>query len=292
MGSRFRGNDVQKQQAITGFNTDPHLALGAMTDILLIGCGRMGGALLRGWRESGIVDRAFVVDPALPSLDGVTVAATLAELADPLPRTVLLAIKPQMMATALPLLAARLPDGALVVSIAAGKTIATLAAALGSTARIVRTMPNTPAAIGRGITVCCAGPGVDEMQRDLADRLMRAVGEVAWIADENLMHAVTALSGSGPAYVFHLIEAMSAAGVAAGLPADLAARLARVTVSGAGELARLSPDDPAKLRQDVTSPGGTTQAALEVLMAEGGLGDLMHRAVAAATARSEELGRG
>jgi pyrroline-5-carboxylate reductase len=137
--------------------------------------------------------------------------------------------------------------------------------------------------------VCCAGPGVDAVGRDVADRLMRAVGEVAWIEDESLMHAVTALSGSGPAYVFHLIEAMTDAGIAAGLPADLAARLARVTVSGSGELARLSPDDPAKLRRDVTSPGGTTQAALEVLMADEGLIDLMRRAVAAAAQRSEEL---
>jgi len=263
-----------------------------MTEVLLIGCGRMGGSLLKGWRESGIVDRPLVVDPAMPSLDGVTVAAALSDLPDPLPRTILLAVKPQMMDQALPPLAARLPDGALVISIAAGKTIAYLADRLGSKARIVRTMPNTPAAIGRGITVCCAGPGVDATGRDLADRLMRAVGAVAWIDDETLMHAVTALSGSGPAYVFLLIEALTAAGVAAGLPPDLAASLARATVSGSGELARLSPDDPAKLRADVTSPGGTTAAALGVLMAKGGLTDLMTRAVAAATARSQELARG
>jgi pyrroline-5-carboxylate reductase len=262
-----------------------------MVDVLLIGCGRMGGSLLKGWRESGAVERAIVVDPALPDLpQDVLKAASLDAVPDPLPGTILLAVKPQMMSAVLPQLARRLPDGALVVSIAAGKTIATLRDGLGVKARIVRTMPNTPAAISRGITVCCAGPGVDAAGRDIADRLMRAVGEVAWIEDESLMHAVTALSGSGPAYVFYLIEAMTDAGIAAGLPTDLAARLAQVTVSGSGELARLSADDPAKLRRDVTSPGGTTQAALEVLMAEeGGLTDLMSRAVAAATHRSEQL---
>jgi len=263
-----------------------------MTQVLLIGCGRMGGSLLKGWREAGIVDRPLVVDPALPALDGVTVAASLSELADPLPRTVLLAVKPQMMDQALPPLAERLADGALVISIAAGKTISYLAGRLGSGARIVRTMPNTPAAIGRGITVCCAGPGVDDADRGLADRLMRAVGAVEWIEDEALMHAVTAVSGSGPAYVFLLIEALTEAGVAAGLPPALAATLARATVSGSGDLARLSEDPPAKLRADVTSPGGTTAAALAVLMAAGGLTELMIRAVAAATARSEELARG
>jgi pyrroline-5-carboxylate reductase len=186
-------------------------------------------------------------------------------------------------------LAPRLPDGALVISIAAGKTIAWLAERLGPAARVVRTMPNTPAAIGRGITVCCAGPGVDDRGRALTDRLMQAVGEVAWIDDEALMHAVTAVSGSGPAYVFLLIEALTGAAAAAGLPADLAARLARATVAGSGELARLSADSPARLRADVTSPGGTTQAALAVLMADGGLARLMEDAVAAAAARSREL---
>jgi pyrroline-5-carboxylate reductase len=263
-----------------------------MTESLLIGCGRMGGALLKGWRESGIADRPLVVDPALPPLADVTVVASLSDLPDPLPGAVLLAVKPQMMGQALPPLAERLPEGALVVSIAAGKTIGYLAENLGPRARIVRAMPNTPAAIGRGITVCCAGPGVDQAGRDLADRLMRAVGDVAWVDDEALMHAVTALSGSGPAYVFLLIEAMAAAGVAAGLPPELSARLARATVEGAGELARVSPDDPAKLRQDVTSPRGTTEAALKVLLADDGLAHLMRHAVAAATARSEELARG
>lgn len=263
-----------------------------MTDVLLIGCGRMGGALLKGWRESGVVKSAIVVDPALPVLDGVPVVGSLAEVPDPLPTTILLAVKPQMLDQVMPGLAERLPDGALVVSIAAGKPIAYFASRLGKPAAIVRTMPNTPAAIGRGITVCCAGPGVSAAERDVADRLMKAVGEVAWTPDEALMHAVTAVSGSGPAYVFHLIEALRDAAIAAGLPPDLAAKLARATVTGAGELAHQSPDTPEKLRVDVTSPGGTTAAALAVLMEEKGLAELMTRAVAAATARSEELAKG
>jgi pyrroline-5-carboxylate reductase len=263
-----------------------------MIDVLLIGCGRMGGSLLKGWRESGAVGNAIVVDPALPALPGVTVVPTLSDVSGLLPETILLAVKPQMLDQVMPGLAERLPDGALIISIAAGKPIAYFAGRLGKPAAIVRTMPNTPAAIGRGITVCCAGPGVTAAERDVADRLMKAVGEVAWIEDESLMHAVTAVSGSGPAYVFHLIEALRDAAEAAGLPADLAARLARATVTGAGELARQSPDDPAKLRIDVTSPGGTTAAALAVLMGGKGLTDLMTRAVAAATARSEELAKG
>jgi len=265
---------------------------GPMTDVLLIGCGRMGGALLKGWRESGAVGSAIVVDPALPILDGIPVVASLSEVPDPLPKTILLAVKPQMLDQVMPGLAERLPDGALVISIAAGKPIAYFAARLGKPTAIIRTMPNTPAAIGRGITVCCAGPGVTAAERDLADRLMKAVGEVAWTTDEALMHAVTAVSGSGPAYVFHLIEALRDAAIAAGLPPDLAARLARATVTGAGELAHQSLDTPEKLRVDVTSPGGTTAAALAVLMGENGLTELMTRAVAAATARSEELAKG
>lgn len=226
-----------------------------MTEVLLVGCGRMGGSLLEGWRECGAVTRAVVVDPVLPDLSGgVAVYRVLDQVPDPLPQTVLLAVKPQMMAAVLPALAPRLAQGALVISIAAGKTIAFLRGMLGSAVRIVRTMPNTPAAIGRGITVCCAAADVDPLGRETAERLMAAVGQVAWVEDEDQMHAVTALSGSGPAYVFHLIEAMAAAGVAAGLPEALSARLARVTVEGAAELARLSGGDPARLRRDVTSP--------------------------------------
>jgi pyrroline-5-carboxylate reductase len=263
-----------------------------MTEVLLIGCGRMGGALLKGWRESGVVDRAIVVDPALPSLPGTTAVAALSDITGSLPRIILLAVKPQMLDQVLPGLRDRLPADALVISIAAGKTLSYFADRLGSTVSVVRTMPNTPAAIGRGITVCCAGATVSAAGRETTDRLLSAVGEVAWTEDESLMHAVTAVSGSGPAYVFLLIESLQAAAEAAGLPADLAARLARQTVAGSGELARQSPDDPAKLRANVTSPAGTTAAALAVLMADDGLPDLMKRAVAAATARSEELAKG
>jgi pyrroline-5-carboxylate reductase len=262
-----------------------------MTDVLLIGCGRMGGALLRGWRESKAVGNAIVVDPVLPSVPAETVVASLADVPGALPKTILLAVKPQMLDTVMSGLAGRLPDGALVISIAAGKPIAYFADRLGKPAAIVRTMPNTPAAIGRGITVCVAGPGVNAPERETVDRLMKAVGDVAWIDDEAQMHAVTAVSGSGPAYVFHLIEALEAAALAAGLPPALAATLSRATVTGAGELARQSADAPANLRTDVTSPGGTTAAALAVLMGKPGLTDLMTRAVAAAAARSEELAK-
>jgi pyrroline-5-carboxylate reductase len=263
-----------------------------MTQVLLIGCGRMGGSLLKGWRESGAVGQAIVVDPAMPSLPGTTVVASLSDIAGTLPRTILLAVKPQMLDQVLPGLKQRLPDGALIISIAAGKTLSYFADHLGASTAVVRTMPNTPAAIGRGITVCCAAATVSAPQRETTDRLLAAVGQVTWTEDESLMHAVTAVSGSGPAYVFLLIEALQAAGEAAGLPPELAAQLARQTVAGSGELARQSPDAPAKLRADVTSPAGTTAAALAVLMAEDGLPALMKRAVAAATARSEELARG
>jgi len=261
--------------------------------VLLIGCGRMGGSLVRGWLDSGAVDRPVAVDPAPPALPaGVAVVADLAQLPDPLPDTILLAVKPQMLDAVLPVLKPRLPASALVISIAAGKNLAYFADRLGSSVAVVRTMPNTPAAIGRGITVCCAAPTVSPSQRATAGSLMAAVGQVAWVEDESLMHAVTAVSGSGPAYVFLLIEALAEAGVAAGLPADLAQALARATVAGSGELAGKSSDNPAKLRADVTSPGGTTAAALRVLMDAGGLGDLMKHAVAAAAARSEELAKG
>ena len=263
------------------------------TRVLLIGCGRMGGALAAGWLKSGLVDAPVAVDPAprdVPS--GVSVVSDLADVLDPLPDTILLAVKPQMMDAVLPGLRARLPHGALVISIAAGKPLSYLSAKLGTDVAIVRTMPNTPAAVGRGFTVCCAGPKVTSDQRSRTESLMKAVGQVAWIEDESLMHAVTAVSGSGPAYVFLLIETLAEAGVSAGLPRDLSERLARATIVGSGELAGQSSDDPAKLRADVTSSGGTTAAALAVLTSEAGLENLMKRAVAAAAARSQELAKG
>jgi len=263
--------------------------------LLLVGCGKMGGAMLEGWLERGLDPlETHVVEPSAPSL------APFAEYqvrhyADPAalpeglkPRVVLLAVKPQMMDGALPSYRRFVRPETLFLSIAAGKTIGYFERGLGEAA-IVRSMPNTPAAVGRGITVACANPRVTKSQRDQADGLLSAVGEVAWVEREDLLDPVTAVSGGGPAYVFLLIEYLAEAGVAAGLPPDLAMRLARVTVSGAGELARQSREPAAQLRQNVTSPAGTTLEALKILMAEDGLKPLLTRAIAAAARRSREL---
>jgi pyrroline-5-carboxylate reductase len=261
-----------------------------MTKVLLVGCGKMGSALLAGWLDRGM-DAAgvVVVEPALPDLGpGVTVVAGEAAIpAGFRPDVVVLAVKPQAMAEVLPPYARF--GRAVFLSIAAGKTIAFFEGMLGAAA-LVRAMPNTPAAVRRGITVCCANARADADARALCGRLLEAVGEVGWVDDEGLMDAVTAVSGSGPAYVFLLAEAMAAAGVAQGLPPDLANRLARATVAGSGELLRQSAETAGQLRKNVTSPGGTTAAALAVLMAEGrGLAELMTEAVAAATRRGKEL---
>lgn len=263
-----------------------------MTKILLVGCGKMGGALLAGWLKRGIAAADVVVVepnpvPGLPA--GLRQVADAAAVpADFVPDIVMLAVKPQAMDQAAPAYA-RYAGRACFLSIAAGKTIAGLNALLGGGAAIVRSMPNTPAAVGRGITVCCASAAVSGGQRDACQSLLEAVGEVGWVEDEALIDAVTAVSGSGPAYVFWLTECLAAAGEKAGLDAALSARLARATVFGAGELMRQSADGPAQLRKNVTSPNGTTQAALDVLMAPDGLGPLMDRAVAAAARRSREL---
>ena len=204
------------------------------------------------------------------------------------PDAVVFAVKPQIADEVVPDYRSWARPETLFVSIVAGKTLAGLARHLGRAA-IVRTMPNSPAAIGRGITVACANPLVTIGQRQLCDRLLAAIGECAWVEDEALIDAVTAVSGSGPAYVFLLIEALARAGEAEGLPADLALRLARATIAGSGELARISSESPAQLRENVTSPGGTTRAALDVLMATDGLEPLIARAVATAAARSREL---
>jgi pyrroline-5-carboxylate reductase len=205
------------------------------------------------------------------------------------PDAVVLAVKPQVLDAVLPAYRQWVGRHTLFLSIAAGKTIGGIARHLGESAAIVRCMPNTPAAIGRAITVACPTRRVEEGQCRLCEALLAAIGEVAWVGDESLMDAVTAVSGSGPAYVFLLIEALAAAGETAGLPRDLALRLSRATVAGAGELARQSAEGPARLRENVTSPGGTTRAALDVLMAEDGLPALLERAVAAAARRSREL---
>ncbi len=266
--------------------------------LLLAGAGKMGGALLAGWLERGLSPSDIIIQDPAPASDtlesalerGVRVETSVGVLPKP-PSVIVVAVKPQVMEVVFPLLARLAGPRTTVLSIAAGKTIASFERHLAVGAAVVRAMPNTPAAIGRGITVCCANPHVSAAQRALCDQLLAAVGTVAWITDEGQMDAVTAVSGSGPAYVFHLVEALAAAGEAAGLAPELAMRLARETVSGAGELLHRSDQDAGTLRHNVTSPGGTTAAALAVLMADDGLAALMRRAVAAATIRGRELAK-
>jgi len=268
--------------------------------LLLAGCGKMGGALLAGWLQQGRTGGdILVVDPAA-ARDGlpggltsgrVQVYPSAAALPAGLrPRVMVLAVKPQAMAGILPDYAGFAAAGTLALSIAAGLPLAFFARHLGDRAAVVRAMPNTPAAVGRGMTVCCGNARVSGKGMEMALGLMSAVGDSAAIDDESLMDAVTAVSGSGPAYVFLLAESLAAAGVRAGLPPQLAAQLARATVAGAGELARNSAEELGQLRENVTSPGGTTAAALEVLMRQpDGLPALLDAAVAAATRRSREL---
>jgi pyrroline-5-carboxylate reductase len=222
---------------------------------------------------------------------GVNHAVGAADLpADLKPALILFAVKPQMLAEALPAYKIFAGRGAAALSIAAGWRIAGFEAVLGAETPIVRAMPNTPAAVGRGMTVLCANDRADKKLRDVCGELLAAVGETAWVDDENLIDAVTAVSGGGPAYVFLLIECLAKAGVEAGLPEDLAMQCARVTVAGAGELVHIASEPASKLRENVTSPGGTTLEALKVLMADDGLQPLLTRAIAAATKRSKELG--
>jgi pyrroline-5-carboxylate reductase len=254
----------------------------------------MGSALLHGWIAKKAAAAFFVVEPegrppALADMPDVSWHRAPEELPeDAAPEAVVFAVKPQIIDDVLPSYRRWAYPQTLFVSIVAGKTIAGMTRGLGE-APLVRTMPNTPAAIGRGITVACANQWVSAEQRRLCDRLLAAVGESAWVEDEALLDAVTAVSGSGPAYVFLLIEALAQAAEASGLPPTLALQLARTTVAGSGELARLSSESPAQLRENVTSPGGTTRAALDVLMAPDGLVTLVKQAVAAAAARSREL---
>jgi pyrroline-5-carboxylate reductase len=263
------------------------------TGVLLIGCGKMGGALLQGWRADPALGPFVTIEPgegdaAFRGLAGVTCVKRIDEIpAGFVPDAIVVATKPQGMEVVLPPYRA-LATNALILSIAAGRTLAFLESHLGDVAAI-RAMPNTPAAIGRGIAVCVANARATKAQRDLATKMMGAVGEVGWVDDEDLIDAVTGVSGSGPAYVFLLAEALASAGVKAGLPEDLAMRLARATVSGAGELLHRSSETAEQLRKNVTSPKGTTQAALDVLMAEDGLAPLMEKAVRAARDRGREL---
>ncbi len=270
-------------------------AIGASRPLVLVGGGRMGSALLAGWLGRGLHGTAIiVVEPDTDSARrlkaenaDVTVVASLKKIGRE-PAVVVLAVKPQVMGTVLPDAAAY--PKALFISIAAGRTLDSFAQAFGAEAAIVRAMPNTPAAIGKGVSVCIASTTVSEAQRALCTTLLGAVGAVAWIDNEKLMDAVTALSGSGPAYVFYLIECMAAAGQAVGLPAELADMLARQTVAGAGALVEASEDEStATLRRNVTSPNGTTEAALNVLMGENGLAPLLRHAIEAAARRSKEL---
>jgi pyrroline-5-carboxylate reductase len=262
--------------------------------IVLAGAGRMGSAMLSGWLAQGLAAKNVVVIEPQPSDDIKALAAGGIRLNPPAKQigqlaALVIALKPQAFREAGPGLRPYAGPSTLVVSIMAGMTIASIATICGG--RAVRAMPNTPAAIGRGITVAVAAKDVADAQREAADALLRATGPVEWVDDEGLMDAVTAVSGSGPAYVFLLAEELARAGVAAGLPEALATRLARETVSGSGELLHRSELSAATLRQNVTSPGGTTAAALEVLMGADGLQSLMTRAVAAATRRSRELAK-
>ncbi|WP_081158385.1 pyrroline-5-carboxylate reductase [Ensifer aridi] len=262
--------------------------------IVLVGAGNMGGAMLGGWLKSGVPSSdVLVVDPApspvmakLIADKGVRHAASAPEGIEA--GVIFLAVKPQIMEAALPPLKGLVGPGTVIVSVAAGKTLGFIERHLGA-ASIVRAMPNTPAMIGRGVTGAFANARVTEAQRGLVHDLLKVSGPVEWVQTEADIDAVTAVSGSGPAYVFYLVECMAEAGRKLGLEADLAMRLARETVAGAGELLHQSPDDAARLRQNVTSPGGTTAAALAILMADDGMQPLFDKAIAAARKRAEEL---
>ena len=258
----------------------------------------MGSALLDGWLESGTApDTVTIIEPGpTPKVAaGVTVITDLSELAiEATANIVVFAVKPQVMDQVVPAYSRFTGPDTVFLSIAAGKTIGFFENLLGDQAAgegpsIVRAMPNTPAAVGRGISVCVGNSAVTDQQMNACRELLSAVGEVAVIDDEAQMDAVTAVSGSGPAYVFLLTECLARAGVEAGLPSDLAAELARATVSGSGGLLDAADDSPETLRQNVTSPGGTTAAALEVLMADDAMPAILRDAIAAATRRSREL---
>ena len=263
--------------------------------LVLAGCGKMGGAMLEGWLKSGVSPRQIVaLDPKPPqevadvlAHHGIRHNPPVASIADA--EVVVIAVKPQMMAEVLPALVPLQSSKPLLLSIAAGKTIASFESVFGANAAVIRCMPNTPAAIGRGITALVGNAHVSPQQMQLAEALLASTGEVVRVANEDMIDLVTAVSGSGPAYVFYLAEVLAAAGEKAGLPHDLAVQLARATVAGSGELMRQTGTDAATLRQNVTSPGGTTFAALQVLMAEDGMKPLFEKAVAAAAQRAREL---
>ena len=267
--------------------------------LVLVGAGKMGGAMLEGWLASGLeAGNVVVQDPSPPPevaalLERHAVACVdrlSPELLGDAPAVILVAVKPQIIDDVFPAVAPLAGPNTVTLSIAAGKTITAFEQHLAAERAVIRTIPNTPAAVGRGITVCVANAHATPQHQELSTQLLSAIGEVGWVADENLIDVATAVSGSGPAYVFLLAECLAKAGIAQGLDAALAARLAEATVAGAGELMRQSDLTPATLRENVTSPNGTTDAALQVLMDDAiGLGQLMGQAVDAATKRSREL---
>ncbi len=280
---------------MTAETTSP---LSSATPLVLVGAGKMGGAMLTGWLANGLDPAGVtILDPGpAPEMTALIADRGMHHVTaapDGLTaRVLVIAVKPQMMDAVLPGLRPLLGADTLIISIAAGTTVAALSAGLETATRggtVVRVMPNTPAQVGRGMSVAVAGETIGDTDRTLVETLLAAIGTVAWIDDEADIDAVTGVSGSGPAYVFYMVEAMAAAGRAAGLSDDLAMQLARQTVAGAGELLHRSDLDAATLRKNVTSPGGTTAEGLRVLMAEGALETLMTEAVAAAAARSREL---
>ncbi len=262
--------------------------------LALVGAGKMGAALLQGWLDNGLDRKAVaVIDPSPPADSAAFLAAAgIRAMAAPpkgvTAKVIVVAVKPQIIAEVLPGLRPLVGKGTVTLSIAAGTTLARLAEGIGAGA-IVRSIPNTPAQVGRGITAAIANNKVGKSGKALVTRLLEAVGEVVWVDDEGLIDSVTAVSGSGPAYVFLLVECLAEAAVAVGLDPASAAKLARATITGAGELLHRSDLPAEQLRKNVTSPKGTTEAALKVLMAKNGLAPLMNKAVAAAGKRSREL---
>ena len=261
--------------------------------LLLVGGGKMGMALMQGWIAAGLTPAQIMVQEPSPSAGltaaGVTLNPSAEQLAALAPNIVVLAVKPQMIETVLPPLAESLPRGALVLSLMAGVPVKTMVQLLGDGGAYVRTMPNTPASIGKGMTGLYADAQVSDVQKQAAAALLGAVGQTVWLDTEKMIDAVTAISGSGPAYVFHLVEAMQAAGISLGLPEDMSRQLAMQTIIGAAAMLDEDHAEAAQLRRNVTSPGGTTEAALDVLMSEQGMSDLMRRAAQAAANRAQEL---
>lgn len=261
--------------------------------LLLVGGGRMGMALMHGWLNAGLQASQILVQEPTPSdalkAANVTLNPSDEQVNENPPAIVVLAVKPQMIEAVLPSLAPLVPQGAMVLSLMAGVPIKTMAHLLGDKLAYVRTMPNTPASIGKGMTGLFADARVSDEQKKAASALLGAVGQTAWLDSEKMIDAVTAVSGSGPAYVFHLVEAMQAAGMSLGLPEAMSRQLAAQTIIGAAAMLDEEAADAAQLRRNVTSPGGTTEAALDVLMSEQGLSDLMRRAVQAAAMRAQEL---